>query len=86
MSGLSKTHGFAIPTGLNVNSWGTTVELASVYDLAERIWGSVDVCFGSKADIAVRFCNVRFTPKSGHRLTGRSLLCGAFRWGGKFDR
>src|SRR5262245_2488608 len=22
MSGLSKTHGFAIPTGLNVNSWG----------------------------------------------------------------
>src|SRR5262249_41101367 len=30
MSGLSKTHGFAIPTGQNVNSWGRTTRGATM--------------------------------------------------------
>jgi hypothetical protein len=28
--------------------------------------GTVNVCFGSKAEIAARLSDVRFTPKSGH--------------------
>jgi len=34
---------------------------------------AVNVRFGSKADIAARSCDVRFTPKSGH--CGARLAC-----------
>jgi hypothetical protein len=42
----------------------------------KKFWGSVNVRFGSDADIAARPRDVRFTPESGHwlRVLG-SPLC-----------
>jgi hypothetical protein len=37
-------------------------------EVVESVLG--DVCFGSKADIGALSINVRFTPKSGHWLSG----------------
>src|SRR5215470_7433947 len=42
-----------------------------------RLSGLVDVRFGSKADIAARQCDVRFTPKSGHSSAQSPCLLSA---------
>ena len=44
-------------------------------DLAQQQFCEAHVRFGSKADIAAHSCDVRFTPKSGHRsVAAPSLL------------
>jgi hypothetical protein len=48
--------------------WGEGRSERTAEAAAELVQNRVDVnvCFGSKADIAGGFCDVRFTPESGH--------------------
>jgi hypothetical protein len=47
-------------------AWSEYVRTENISSKAGLASSGVNVCFGSKADIAALPINVRFTPKSGH--------------------
>jgi hypothetical protein len=60
MAGATLTRLFSLQQGLAIDEMGFGGQFARQQSQAGH------VRFGSKADIAAHFCNVRFTSKSGH--------------------